>query len=92
MLIVLLLALALLLQVADTRENRCPKEAPQCTSSTGEVSHRHHLLPPGSWNGMGKVDFTITTKPKGTLRRSSNQGVAQIYGFWVVEAESQSGR
>ena len=37
-------------------------------------------------DGMGKVDFTITTKSK-EAQAFFNQGVAQLYGFWFVEAE-----
>jgi len=37
-------------------------------------------------DGMGKVDFTITTNSK-DAQAFFNQGVAQLYGFWFVEAE-----
>ena len=36
-------------------------------------------------DGMGKVDFAITTKSK-EAQAFFNQGVAQLYGFWFVEA------
>ena len=37
-------------------------------------------------DGMGKVDFAITTNSK-DAQAFFNQGVAQLYGFWFVEAE-----
>src|SRR5438093_3948931 len=37
-------------------------------------------------DGMGKVDFSITTKSK-EAQAFFNQGVAQLYGFWFVQAE-----
>lgn len=37
-------------------------------------------------DGMGKVDFAITTKSK-EAQAFFNQGVAQLYGFWSIEAE-----
>jgi tetratricopeptide (TPR) repeat protein len=36
--------------------------------------------------GMGKVDFPITTRSK-EAQAFFNQGVAQLYGFWFMEAE-----
>jgi hypothetical protein len=37
-------------------------------------------------DGMGMVDFPITTKSK-DAQAFFNQGVAQLYGFWFTEAE-----
>src|SRR5437016_2739363 len=37
-------------------------------------------------DGMGKVNFAITTNSK-EAQAFFNQGVAQLYGFWFVEAE-----
>src|SRR5436309_3370786 len=37
-------------------------------------------------DGIGKVDFAITTNSK-EAQAFFNQGVAQLYGFWFVEAE-----
>jgi tetratricopeptide (TPR) repeat protein len=37
-------------------------------------------------DGMGKVDFAITTNSR-EAQAFFNQGVAQLYGFWFVEAE-----
>ncbi len=37
-------------------------------------------------DGVGKVDFLITTNSK-DAQAFFNQGVAQLYGFWFVEAE-----
>ena len=37
-------------------------------------------------DGMGKVDFAITTTSK-EAQAFFNQGVAQLYGFWFGEAE-----
>ena len=37
-------------------------------------------------DGMGTVDFPITTTSKDT-QAFFNQGVAQLYGFWFIEAE-----
>src|SRR5438034_1658062 len=37
-------------------------------------------------DGMGKVDFAITTNSK-DAQAFFNQGVAQLYGFWFVQAE-----
>src|SRR2546427_825608 len=37
-------------------------------------------------DGMGRVDFAITTNSK-EAQAFFNQGVAQLYGFWFVEAE-----
>lgn len=37
-------------------------------------------------DGMGKVDFAITTNSK-EAQAFFNQGVAQLYGFWFIEAE-----
>lgn len=36
--------------------------------------------------GMGNVDFPITTKDQ-TAQKFFNQGLAQIHGFWFYEAE-----
>src|SRR5258706_4811329 len=37
-------------------------------------------------DGMGKVNFAITTNSK-EAQAFFNQGVAQLYGFWFVQAE-----
>ena len=37
-------------------------------------------------DGMGKIDFAITTKSR-DAQDFFNQGVAQLYGFWFGEAE-----
>src|SRR5439155_26457775 len=37
-------------------------------------------------DGVGKVDFSITTNSK-EAQAFFNQGVAQLYGFWFVQAE-----
>src|SRR5204862_7149005 len=37
-------------------------------------------------DGIGKVDFAITTNSK-EAQAFFNQGVAQLYGFWFVQAE-----
>src|SRR5689334_16648780 len=37
-------------------------------------------------DGMGKVNFPITTSSQ-EAQAFFNQGVAQLYGFWFIEAE-----
>lgn len=43
-------------------------------------------LPAKLMEGMGKVDFPITTASK-EAQAFFNQGVAQLYAFWFIEAE-----
>src|SRR5437773_5746256 len=80
----LLLLFALTLQAC--RENR---------DSQQQLAAPHHpaivspSVPAGTarlMEGMGKVDFPITTNSK-DAQAFFNQGVAQLYGFWFVEAE-----
>src|SRR5213594_2303174 len=80
----LLLLFALTLQ--GCRENR---------DSQQQLAAPHHpvivspSVPAGTarlMEGMGKVDFPITTNSK-DAQAFFNQGVAQLYGFWFVEAE-----
>ena len=65
-------------------QNRAPEE------SVPALHHPPRVSPAPSsdarlMEGMGKVDFPITTKSK-EAQAFFNQGVAQLYGFWFVEA------
>src|SRR4051794_10426671 len=60
--------------------------------------HAAHGVPPSTpsgdarlMEGMGKVDFAITTK-SAEAQAFFNQGVAQLYGFWFTEAERSFAR
>src|SRR5437867_2652830 len=87
MLIFLLLALALALHgCRSPDENRAPQERPNALHHPAEVSPSTLSAAARLMDGMGKVDFTITTNSK-DAQAFFNQGVAQLYGFWFVEAE-----
>ena len=87
MLIFLLLALALPLHgCRSPDENRAPQERPNALHHPAEVSPSTPSAAARLMDGMGKVDFTITTNSK-DAQAFFNQGVAQLYGFWFVEAE-----
>src|SRR5262245_6507720 len=55
------------------------------TSTTGPAAGTRMM------DGMGKVDFPITTSSK-EAQAFFNQGVAQLYGFWFVQAEQSFGQ
>ncbi len=55
--------------------HHAPRESPSAPSGGARLM-----------DGMGRVDFAITTKSK-EAQAFFNQGVAQLYGFWFVEAE-----
>ena len=85
--LLLLLVLALLVDGCGSRDENRAQQQP--------VPALHHpavlspLTPPASvklMDGMGRVDFAIATKSK-EAQAFFNQGVAQLYGFWFVEAE-----
>src|SRR5882672_6105990 len=87
MLIFLLLVLALPLHgCRSPDENRAPQERPNALHHPAEVSPSTLSAAARLMDGMGKVDFTITTNSK-DAQAFFNQGVAQLYGFWFVEAE-----
>src|SRR2546426_7341817 len=68
-----------------------PRQSRPATATTGPSSpgHPSPSAPAATarlMDGMGKVDFPITTSSK-DAQAFFNQGVAQLYGFWFVEAE-----
>ena len=56
------------------------------TSPSGRVSPPTPPSAGGLMDGMGRVDFPITTNSE-RAQEYFNQGVAQLYGFWFSEAE-----
>src|SRR6266581_9736379 len=80
----LLLVLGLALQ--GCRENRDSQQQPPAPHHPALVSPSAPAATARLMDGMGKVDFPITTSSK-DAQAFFNQGVAQLYGFWFVEAE-----
>src|SRR5262249_7958724 len=82
---VLLLVLGLSLQGCrsgdETRAQRPPTPHHPAIVSPSVPAATARLM-----DGMGKVDFPITTNSR-DAQAFFNQGVAQLYGFWFVEAE-----
>src|SRR5947208_5115344 len=81
---ILLLVLALALQ--GCRDNRDPQQQPPAPHHPAILSPSAPAATARLMDGMGKVDFPITTSSK-DAQAFFNQGVAQLYGFWFVEAE-----
>jgi len=67
-------------------ENRARQELPQALHHPAEVSPSTPARSARLRDGVGAVDFPITTKSK-DAQAFFNQGVAELYGFWFVEAE-----
>src|SRR5881396_1797407 len=81
---ILLLVLALALQ--GCRDNRDSQQQPPAPHHPAILSPSAPAATARLMDGMGKVDFPITTSSK-DAQAFFNQGVAQLYGFWFVEAE-----
>src|SRR6266699_1144450 len=84
-----LLLLMLALPVYGCRspdENREQQQRPPALHHPAEVSPAAPSAAARLMDGVGKVDFLITTNSK-DAQAFFNQGVAQLYGFWFVEAE-----
>src|SRR5437016_6020881 len=67
-------------------ENRPRQELPPALHHPAEVSPSTPVRSASLMEGVGTVDFAITTKSK-DAQAFFNQGVAELYGFWFVEAE-----
>ena len=81
----LFLILALVFPAQGCHENRGPQQSPD--------PHHPAIVSPSNpspgarlMDGMGEVDFHITTNSK-EAQAFFDQGVAQLYGFWFIEAE-----
>src|SRR5439155_11158575 len=81
-----LFLLLLLPACASPNENRVPQQAPPAAHHPGVDSPSSLSGPVKLMDGMGKIDFAITTKSR-DAQDFFNQGVAQLYGFWFGEAE-----
>src|SRR2546427_8775246 len=81
----LLLILGLDLPAQGCHENRGPQQSPD-PHHPAVVSPSNPVGTARLMDGMGNVDFHITTNSK-EAQAFFNQGVAQLYGFWFVEAE-----
>ena len=69
------------------------QESKKREQSPTDATHNHAASsptePPAAaklLDGMGKVNFPITTNSR-EAQAFFNQGVAQLYGFWFIEAE-----
>jgi len=85
----LLLFLVLAVSVYGCRsadERRDPEQQSTASHHPTVVSPARPSPAARLMDGMGKVDFPITTKSK-DAQAFFNQGVAQLYGFWFIEAE-----
>lgn len=83
----LFLVLALAVHGCRSRdEERVQRQPSPATHHPADVSSSTPSAAATLMDGMGKVEFTITTNPK-EAQAFFNQGVAQLYGFWFVEAE-----
>src|SRR5213594_2473285 len=81
---ILLLVHALALQ--GCRDNRDSQQQPPAPHHPAILSPSAPAATARLMDGMGKVDCPITTSSK-DAQAFFNQGVAQLYGFWFVEAE-----
>src|SRR5213593_4048221 len=83
--VIVLLFLALVQSCRSTDEHTARQQPPEphhpLIVSPSNPSGGARLI-----DGMGNVDFHITTNSK-DAQAFFNQGVAQLYGFWFVEAE-----
>src|SRR5437867_3127292 len=83
--VILLLFSALVQSCRSTDEHQARQQSPEphhpAVVSPSNPSPGARLM-----DGMGNVDFPITTNSK-KAQAFFNQGVAQLYGFWFVEAE-----
>src|SRR5437660_488308 len=87
MFLFLLLVLALFVPgCRSADENRARQEPPAALHHPAEVSPSSPSRSARLMDGMGTVDFAITTISK-DAQAFFNQGIAQLYGFWYVEAE-----
>ena len=82
----LFLILALVLPAQGCHENRGPQQQAPEAHHPAVVSPSNPVGTARLMDGMGNVDFHITTNSK-EAQAFFNQGVAQLYGFWFVEAE-----
>jgi len=81
-----LLLLLFVFALQGCRDNRDSQQQPPAPHHPAIVSPSAPAATAGLMDGMGKVDFPITTSSK-DAQAFFNQGVAQLYGFWFVEAE-----
>lgn len=77
--------LSILLLAAVTASLYAQQQAP-ATDHHAVTSPQPRPGAPSLMDGMGRVDFAITTKSK-EAQAFFNQGVAQLYGFWFDDAE-----
>src|SRR5437763_13537120 len=85
----LFLLLVLALAVSGCRsadENRVEQKLPPALHHPADVSPSNPARSARLMEGVGTVDFAITTKSR-DAQAFFNQGVAELYGFWFVEAE-----
>ena len=82
----LFLILALVLPAQGCHENRGSQQQSPEPHHPAIVSPSNPSSGPRLMDGMGNVDFHITTNSK-EAQAFYNQGVAQLYGFWFIEAE-----
>jgi tetratricopeptide (TPR) repeat protein len=88
-LLFLLLLLVFALSACSCRsadENRAQQERPSAPHHPAGVSPSKPSPSARLTDGIGHVDFAITTKSK-DAQAFFNQGIAQLYGFWFIEAE-----
>src|SRR4029079_7935705 len=82
--VLILLIVSMVYGCRASDQNRAPEE------SIPALHHPPRVSPPSGdarlMEGMGNVNFPITTKSQ-EAQAFFNQGVAQLYGFWFVEAE-----
>src|SRR5438093_11933599 len=81
-----LLLLLFVFALQGCRDNRDSQQQPPAPHHPAIVSPSAPAATAGLMDGMGKVDFPITTSSK-DAQAFFNQGVAQLYGFWFIEAE-----
>ena len=81
-----LLLLLFVFALQGCRDNRDSQQQPPAPHHPAIVSPSAPAATARLMDGMGKVDFPITTSSK-DAQAFFNQGVAQLYGFWFVEAE-----
>jgi tetratricopeptide (TPR) repeat protein len=81
-------ALMLVLILSGCRSAQEKQEQVAAEAHQGHASTSSSIPSPAGklLDGMGKVNFPITTNSK-DAQAFFNQGVAQLYGFWFTEAE-----
>src|SRR5712691_2508770 len=83
-----LLVLILIFAVSGCRSTQEKQEQTPPDAHQGHAAASPSTPSPAAklLDGMGKVNFVITTNSK-EAQAFFNQGVAQLYGFWFTEAE-----